>query len=643
MCLSQLHVTSQTTYITSLYKVLPSITERRWIAHTPKMWTIHQPKPRTTSPRMLRHLILTFIFLLTVALQIETFFFLDDPPGKHEQNQLPTPSSSPDPRPHVKRLTIPDLVSNDEHFGRVNTLQTAVDTFEKVSLPGGAVLTFDQVGEGEYLLSARPWEVSECRRVNQELWDRLEGHTRVSSPSPVIAPTAQPVALSYLTPPSSPEPVRKRDLVLIAHVDPPIAPEPTIHSDPTDLSSVYPADPTSSESLEYLFDYDYEDDEWADESPCTPTEDISVTYTAEPDCLSDGCEDDNTYPNSKRSTPPTLPMTATHYNTSNPSTTCGLPGIQDLTPQLDVSKFADWPIAKGGFGEVWKGALKPSGPSKTSRPIAVKRLTMYSATGDEGVKKIRKRTARELDIWSRLDHPNILPLLGACSFRGGIGIVSEWQANGNAIEWVGANLGVSRLELCQGVCTGLKYLHDSGIVHGDLRGGNVMISKAGVPRLIDFGLASVKDGGLFSASSTMAGTLRWMAPELQVTEGQDTTMPGDMFAFGMTMLELYTGLQPFSAVTNDIAVLLKYQKGERPPRPTYTKSNFKGSNRNVIKTRSKTPRNRGEPREVCVLMDDETWSQVQKCWDQEPSSRPSANEMLDWFIWKKKRKLSGLN
>ncbi|CAE6424761.1 unnamed protein product, partial [Rhizoctonia solani] len=138
-------------------------------------------------------------------------------------------------------------------------------------------------------------------------------------------------------------------------------------------------------------------------------------------------------------------------------------------------------------------------------------------------------------------------------------------------------------------------------------------------------------------------TLRWMAPELQVTEGQGTTMPGDMFAFGMTMLELYTGLPPFSTVKNDIAVLLKYQKGERPLRPSQPKSNVKHSNRNSAEARSRTPRNRGEPRNVCVLMDDDTWNQVQKCWDQEPTSRPSANEMLDWFIWKKKRKLFGLD
>ncbi|CAE6419898.1 unnamed protein product, partial [Rhizoctonia solani] len=497
------------------------------------MWTIHQPKPRTASPRTLRRIILTFIFLLTLALQIETFFFLDDPPGKPEQNQLPTPSSSPDPRPAVKRLTIPDLVSNDEHFGKVNTLQTAVDTFEKVALPGDVVLTFDQAGEGEYLLSARPWEVSECRRVNQELWDRLEGHTRASS-TPAIAPTVQPVALSYLTPPSSPEPVRKRDLAPFARVDPPIAPEPTIHSDPAHLFSDSPTGPTFSENLEYLTDYD--EDEWAVESPCTPTEEISGTCTSEPIVPLTCPEDNNMYINYKCSTSPTSPMVVAPLNKYNASTTCSRLGIQDLTSQLDTSHFSEWPIARGGFGEVWKGALVSGGPGKKGRPIAVKRLTMYSATGDEGAKKIEKRTARELEIWSRLDHPNILPLLGTCSFRGSIGIISEWQANGNAAEWVRANPGVDRLELCQGICTGLEYLHTSGIVHGDLRGGNVMISKAGVPKLIDFGLASIKDGGLFSASSTMAGTLRWMAPELQVTEGQGTTMPGDVFAFGMTML-----------------------------------------------------------------------------------------------------------
>ncbi|CAE6420439.1 unnamed protein product [Rhizoctonia solani] len=464
------------------------------------MWTIHHPKPRAASP--------------------QTFNFLDDPPGPPPQTQLLTPSSTPQPKSPTRRLSIPDLVSTDEHFGSINTLQTAVDTFERAALPRVAILTFDQTGEGEYLLSAKPWEVDECRRVNQELWDRLEGHVRIPS-TPVCAPTVQPAALTYLTPPSSPEPARKRDLALIEHSVPPNAPEPT-----TSCTDPFSADPSLSESLEYLSDYDYED-EWAVESVCSDAEELRSGLINHSGCPNN----EKLHMNSKitHSFPPSSICDDSHLEKSIMGISTN-PEIKDLTAQLDKSCFAEWPIARGGFGEIWKGGLMHG------RPIAVKRLTMYSAAGDEGVKRIKKRTARELAIWSRLKHENILPLMGTCLFRGSIGLVSEWQDNGNATEWVSANPYVDRLELCAGICAGLKYLHNANIVHGDLRGGNVMISKKGRPRLIDFGLASIADGSLFSASSTLAGTLRWMAPELQATEGQGTTKAGDMFAFGMTMI-----------------------------------------------------------------------------------------------------------
>ncbi|EUC63925.1 tyrosine kinase domain protein [Rhizoctonia solani AG-3 Rhs1AP] len=463
------------------------------------MWTIHHPKPRTASP--------------------QTFNFLDDPPGPG-QSQLPTPSSTPEPKSSTRRLSIPDLVSNDTHFGKINTLQTAVDTFERATLPGGAVLTFDQAGEGEYLLSAKPWEVDECRRVNQELWDRLEGHVYIPS-APVCTPAVQPAALTYLTPPSSPEPIRKRRLAPIEHSDPPNVPEPPTPSDCANLLSASP------ENLEYLSDYE---DEWAVESVCSDSEELPLGLINRSDCPNDDDSHNSTHSFSPSDVCDISYLEKSIMGISTHSEELGIKathpgelGIKDLTPQLDNSCFSEWPIARGGFGEIWKGALT------RGRPIAVKRLTMYSAAGDEGAKKIRKRTTRELAIWSRLKHPNILPLMGTCSFRGSMSLVSEWQDNGNATEWVRANPGVDRLELvCLAVVIENLKLMDRHILQG-----NVMISKKGRPRLIDFGLASITDNSLFSASSTLAGTLRWMAPELQVTEGQGTTKAGDMFAFGM--------------------------------------------------------------------------------------------------------------
>ena len=74
--------------------------------------------------------------------------------------------------------------------------------------------------------------------------------------------------------------------------------------------------------------------------------------------------------------------------------------------------------------------------------------------------------------------------------------------------------------------------------------------------------------------------------------------------------ELHTGAPPFARIKNDIAVLLKYQHGERPPRPT---------------TDSLKPRNTAD---VCVEMDNATWTLVQECWQQDDERRPSTKEVL---------------
>lgn len=146
------------------------------------------------------------------------------------------------------------------------------------------------------------------------------------------------------------------------------------------------------------------------------------------------------------------------------------------------------------------------------------------------------------------------------------------------------------------------------MIHGDLRGANVLISSRGAPRLIDFGLASVVGGiPAFSASATIAGTVRWMAPELQVVEGHGTTEASDVFALGVTILELHTGSPPFANIKNDIAVLLKYQRGQRPPRPTVDYKELGG---------------------VCVEMNHATSKLVEECWQQDDERRPSAKEVL---------------
>ncbi|KAE9406194.1 kinase-like protein, partial [Gymnopus androsaceus JB14] len=135
------------------------------------------------------------------------------------------------------------------------------------------------------------------------------------------------------------------------------------------------------------------------------------------------------------------------------------------------------------------------------------------------------------------------------------------------------------------ILCGLRYLHTRRppVVHGDLKGANILISDSGKCCLADFGLASITSTlqSLSSSTGSPRGSVRWMAPELLDYE-VDTrpSKPTDMYAFGCTIFEascfqlqnsdlpaIITGAPPFSNLKSDVEVSLAVLRETRPPRP----------------------------------------------------------------------------
>ncbi|KAJ7082147.1 kinase-like domain-containing protein, partial [Mycena epipterygia] len=123
---------------------------------------------------------------------------------------------------------------------------------------------------------------------------------------------------------------------------------------------------------------------------------------------------------------------------------------------------------------------------------------------------------------------------------------------------------------------GLDYLHAQNIVHGDLRGTNILISDDNSACLSNFGLATwmseAESTTAMAASSTdQARSVRWWSPELidPTRFGCQTfvrTSASDVYAYGCVCLELYSGRPPFSEVSDEVA-MLRVTQGERPQRP----------------------------------------------------------------------------
>ncbi|CAE7056503.1 unnamed protein product [Rhizoctonia solani] len=172
--------------------------------------------------------------------------------------------------------------------------------------------------------------------------------------------------------------------------------------------------------------------------------------------------------------------------------------VPDVGYQIKEGSVSRYPITQGGFGDVW------SADHIDGRKIAIKTLRLHGQLAVFDQHKLQRRIAKELAVWRKLEHPNVIKLLGRCTFNGGIGMVSEWMPNGNIIQYTTKYNQADKFKLITDVVDGLAYLHGKGIIHGDLKGSNIMIAVNGVARLVDFGLAKVAESTL-KFSSTSAG------------------------------------------------------------------------------------------------------------------------------------------
>ncbi|KAG6326255.1 hypothetical protein ID866_12834, partial [Astraeus odoratus] len=148
-----------------------------------------------------------------------------------------------------------------------------------------------------------------------------------------------------------------------------------------------------------------------------------------------------------------------------------------------------------------------------------------------------KSALREVHIWSKLRHENVVPLLGiTTNLDGTISLVTEWMPHGNAHNYV-QDPFIDPRPLLLDIARGLCYLHNyvRPIFHGDVKGANVLISDRGRALLTDFGLAFLTSSS-FSMSTPHGSSLPWLAPENLDSHECAITRPGDIWAFGMTAL-----------------------------------------------------------------------------------------------------------
>jgi len=262
------------------------------------------------------------------------------------------------------------------------------------------------------------------------------------------------------------------------------------------------------------------------------------------------------------------------------------PTVEEATPYKDLTgqiiKSEEHYFAYGGFSEVYKGEWKDPLTHDVQR-VAIKLLRGVH-TDRRVLEAITRRLHRETRVWHTLNHPNILSFLGVCRDMGpSPAMVSPLCDNGPVERYLQKNSQADRLVIIIGVARGLEYLHSRDVIHGDLKGHNVLISDDGRPLLADFGRSKFIDHRGFTTA--FSGSARYLAPELvndgvdvddtdaayEELEKQDDAMPNltketDVYAFSMVTLEILTGEEPFSYIRQDRVVIAFVQRGTQPDR-----------------------------------------------------------------------------
>src|SRR5436190_5220427 len=213
-------------------------------------------------------------------------------------------------------------------------------------------------------------------------------------------------------------------------------------------------------------------------------------------------------------------------------------------------------IGRGGMGVIYRARQRHS-----RRIVALKRILSCHADSRETLMRFR----REAQAAANLDHPNILPIYEVSESHEGLPFFSmKFASGGSLLDAAPALRSEPRraVELMAKVARALQYAHEQGILHRDLKPGNILLDGRGEPMVADFGLAKwLEPTGRLTRTPSIFGTPGYIAPE-QVN-GSDTklTSAADVYGLGAVLFDLLTGRPPF---TGEHALKTIQQAAEKP-------------------------------------------------------------------------------
>jgi serine/threonine protein kinase len=214
---------------------------------------------------------------------------------------------------------------------------------------------------------------------------------------------------------------------------------------------------------------------------------------------------------------------------------------------------------------------------------------------------------REVELLAKLNHPCVVRVLGWAFPDGSHAaqIHTEYAPSGSLKRlladvknglarsfWNPTGIGI----LICGIVLGMRYIHLSGVIHRDLKPGNILLNEKGHPLIADFGASRLMCDD--TTATAGYGTVYYSAPEL-IEEGVTTTMKSDVFAFGLLLYEIIVGSPVFSDSDGIFGVIRRLRAKDLPPIPL-----------------------------KCGLLINDV---ICRCWSMNPDDRPSFSDILARF------------